>query len=221
MNKQRRSAASGGFTLVEMMVVLLILGLIGVLAVPVFAGWVFEGQARQRNDQARLIYMAAQTRLTQYEEQGQLTALNQLLTGEGGTRPAPADSFVVPDHVAVERRIYMKAAKGDYRRYQALAGMSPAAIRELPYQKQQLIALFDLIDPLITDKTILKDAAICIELDPDPAKALVYAVFYMDGSEGQTFSYDQETDDSEVTLADRNYQTLKDKQVGYFGTEIK
>ncbi|MGL5435367.1 MAG: pilus assembly FimT family protein [Lachnospiraceae bacterium] len=217
---QATPPATAGFTLVEMMIVLVVVGLLSAMAVPGINSWIDYGIMRRQNDQARMIYMAAQTRLTQYEEQGRLTAFTEMMTCPDSQPAAPENTYKVPGD-SDGGCFYLKAKKGDYEQYQLLTVLPPEAIRELPYDQQQLIALFDLIDPQITDKSILSHAGICIELDPDPRTALVYSVFYMDYNQHDEFTYNETAGINQVSVTAWDFGSVKEKRFGYYGSDIK
>ncbi|GEM_PF-6877031 len=210
---------SGGFTLVEMIVVLLAAGLLGAIAIPGLKSRTDYAKIQKQNGQARIIYMAAQTRLTQYEQNGRLTVFTDMITGsDDGGQP---DSYIVPEHIVKEERFYLKAEKGDYQRYCELSALPYSSVEELPRQEQRLIALFDLIDPQIADKTALQNAAICVELDPRPGKAVIYAVFYTDNTRYHEFTYKAKEDITSASVIERDYKTRKETGYGYYGSDTK
>ncbi len=54
-----------GFTLVELIVVLVILAILGAVTVPVMTGWIDKAKQKQAEVYARTIYLAAQTVVTE------------------------------------------------------------------------------------------------------------------------------------------------------------
>jgi len=193
-----------GFTIVEIVVVLVILGILCVLTVPNALGWLDYTELKRQNGYAKTIYSAAQTRLTQYEVRGQLTALANLID----------DDNEQPDGYGY----YLMAQKGDYAQYQDLnlKGISGSDVDSLTDEDKNKKALFDLIDPGVTDKSLL-DAAICIELDPTPRVVKVYAVFYSDQGDDTQFVYGPAGGLGEVSISDRSYEAGNAGLIGYYG----
>ena len=60
-----------GFTLVELMVVLVILGIIAAIAVPLFINYWKKAEFRKNEENAKTVYLAAESRLTYYRSSGQ------------------------------------------------------------------------------------------------------------------------------------------------------
>ena len=60
-----------GFTLVELMVVLVILGIIVAIAVPLFINYWKKAEFRKNEENAKTVYLAAESRLTYYRSSGQ------------------------------------------------------------------------------------------------------------------------------------------------------
>lgn len=195
-----------GFTLVEMAVVLAILGILCTLTVPGVLGWVDYAELKRQNGYAKTIYSAAQTRLTQYEERGQLTVLADLID----------DDNIQPAGYGY----YLMAQKGDYAQYQTMKDLSGSDVDSLSDEDKNIKALFDLIDSGVADKTLL-DAAICIELDPTYKVAKVYAVFYSDRGDHTKFVYGPVGGLGEVSISDRSYDARNASFIGYYGQKTE
>lgn len=72
-----RIRGNGGFTLVELIVVLVVLGILCSLAVMSIIGWQDYADFKQNNEAAQSVFSAAQIQLTQYAERGQLSVLKK------------------------------------------------------------------------------------------------------------------------------------------------
>lgn len=229
---------NGGFTLVELIVVLVVLGILCSLAVMSIIGWQDYADFKQNNEAAKSLFTAAQIQLTQYGERGQLTALKNEITNDGkATSGYLIRDYGISDSVwradaegntSQESALYfLMAESGDYGRYQKdLKGKTTAELRGLAKDESELVryrrlkALFDLLDPYVADKSIL-DAAICIEFDPDPKVAQVYSVFYNQKLDGFTYVSSQAGNRTALIDADgRSEEKRREKQVGYYGAEV-
>lgn len=238
---------TGGFTLVELIVVLVVLGILCSIAVMSIIGWQDYADFKKQNEFAQTIFVAAQTQLTQYGERGQLTALKEQITVDADGDAVEESSYLVPvdelglqdgeiwqkykdsDQSNVGTIYYLMAKKGDYAgngsdgenqdNYLKLRSQreSDPGTKFTPEQRR-LLALFDMLDPYVSDKEML-NAAICIEFDPDPKVALVYSVFY--DEKVREFTYDR-AEDAKVDAAsirDRREAERKKKTVGYYGAD--
>ena len=125
----KRSQGNGGFTLVELIVVLVVLGILMSVAVMSLVGWQKHADFKQNNEAAKSIFTAAQIQLTQYGERGQLTALKNEITNDGKEKTGyllseegiDDSSLWQPDAnnkvTQTSQVYYLKAEKGDYQIY--------------------------------------------------------------------------------------------------------
>lgn len=233
---------TGGFTLVELIVVLIVLGILCTLAVMSIIGWQDYADFRQNNEAAKSIFQAAQIQITQYGERGQLTELAAAVTGDGKTSKSEYmlseqgelkvdgdRSLNVADdgentiwENGYNGNIYfLMVEKGDYKTYiNQLAGLSVAESRALTVEERRIKALYDMVDPYISDKAML-DAAICIEFDPDPKVALVYSVFYNHNAD--KFTYEASENDGIIngvaSIRNRSSKARRKAKTGYYGVD--
>lgn len=243
--RRSRLQDNGGFTLVELIVVLIVLGILVSLAVMGLSGWQDYADFKQNNEAAKSIFVAAQTQLTQYGERGQLTALIDAVSGggkassdeyllktktlknENGTIElgGDGDNSIWQEYAKDGRNVgniyYLMADKGDYKRYQELKDKSPDDLKGSQYtiRDRRIRALFDMIDLYVADKSML-DAAICIEFDPDPKVALVYSVFY--NNKVNSFTYESGDEGLPPGTASIQSRTEKDRRrqkTGYYGAD--
>lgn len=66
MRKNRKK----GFTMVELMVVLIILSIIAAVAVPFFINYWRKAEFRKNEENAKTVYLAAESKLTYYRSSG-------------------------------------------------------------------------------------------------------------------------------------------------------
>ena len=66
-----RKTGKKGFTLTELIVVLVIMGIIAAIAVPLFTNYWRNAEFRKNEENARTVYLAAESKLTYYRSSGQ------------------------------------------------------------------------------------------------------------------------------------------------------
>lgn len=72
-----------GFTLVELIVVLVILSIIMAIAVPFFVNYWRRAEFRKNESNAKTIYLAAESKLTYYRSSGQWEDFQKQIKAEG------------------------------------------------------------------------------------------------------------------------------------------
>lgn len=147
-----------GFTLVELIVVLVIFGILLAVSIPSIVGFVQRADQTARMDTARSLFLAAQTAL---QEKKRLGTIPQ---GEGTVDTAmiyPAlETSGMEDGAQI---VYLSKSKGE-------AGGS---------------TLFDLLLPFVADPEALSNA---ILLEYDQATGIVLSVFYSDARDKITYT---------------------------------
>lgn len=184
------------FTLVEMIVVLCIMALLAAIAVPSVSAYWRLAEFRKNENNAKSMYLAAQSALTHYKTSGQLEEYISLVRRSGRTGLFPADTEKNRRIVAVtlDKDAYAAAQNGGT----PLAGEAKAVV--------------DLLDAYTYDKEIL-NGSICLEIDVEAGQ--VYSVFY--AQKAPALRYEATGD--QVSIADRTYETRRSLLVGYYSAE--
>ncbi len=189
MDGYMRKLKKKGFTLTELMVVLVILSIITAIAVPFFINYWRRAEFRKNEENAKTIYLAAESKLTYYRSSGQweqfkkqvkakgLPYENNSLT-EGGTIYA----------VTLDVNAYKDADKND--------------------------PVLKLLDDYTYDKDIFK-GAIGIEIDIDSGE--VYSAFYATKCKG--LNYASEDENHYLTMTKRDYESRSKRLLGYYSAE--
>ncbi len=152
-----------GFTLVELIVTITILGILMAVAIPSIMGYFKKMDMIKANESARQIYTAAQNKLTAMKANGQLD-LDEM-TSEWALARVPDGSAAAADQTEQIKYYYMNTEKA--AAFLSQAGQS------------------------LDDELVSTQASIVIELDP--VNGYVYGVFFASYSDGDRtlFSYEQ------------------------------
>ncbi|MCR4936880.1 MAG: prepilin-type N-terminal cleavage/methylation domain-containing protein [Lachnospiraceae bacterium] len=196
-----KKTGNKGFTLVEMMVVLVIIViLLGVSAWGV-TGWIRHTEFVKNNENAQSIYYGAQSAFSYMESQGILDEYLKNSIKPAATQIADKSVYGLPvekDNSFIDHDYsYITVSKGAYS-----SGVSSE--------------LFDLVAPYIFDAEVL-NGSICIEFDTTSKK--VYSVFYGSWTEG--FEYAQAENDDRLGIYSINKDSRAEAErsplaVGYY-----
>ncbi len=105
MMKMLRKKRKGGFTLIELIVVIAILGIIALIAIPRFAG--IQEQSRIKADAATANQIINSIRI--YEADNDLTTLP---TGDANLRPLAATYMTIPSYQSGIKGAFVITASG-------------------------------------------------------------------------------------------------------------
>ena len=195
-----------GFTLVELMVVLVILGILAALAGAGIIAYVRLARFEHNESNARTVFQTAQIALTRKETSGEMdTFLTQLR--ETGTMGGHFSAAGLKEQFGSDAD---KKAK-DYN----------SQIYALYYDKDAPESdsskmVRDLLDPYVYDES-LYSASIVVEIDS--LSGQVYSAFYDTASDKLRFAADKDADGA-MLIDDRSYTHRRnDSLVGYYSAE--
>ena len=189
-----------GFTLVELMVVLVILGIIAAIAVPLFINYWKKAEFRKNEENAKTVYLAAESRLTYYRSSGQWEQLKKEIQ----------DAVKDTDSEIAQKAVFKdnKDSRLNGRIYTIKLNKSAAD------QTKENNLVLRLLDDYTYDKGFL-DASISIEIDIESGE--VYSAFY--GSRCKGLNYKADDVDGYLTMQKRDYDSRSKRLLGYYSTE--
>ena len=231
--KDRRSRNQGGYTLVELIVVICIVLILAGGAVFGVMTWIRWSQFKEQNEYAKTLFGAAQNYLTEYSENGQLEMFQKVLAVDDGYKnkvdikelkdingdvydekkldilwPSSADKT---DKEKYRGEIcYLKGNRDTYKQYQDYK----AGNGEKP--QDEIIALYEMLLPYVYDTSIL-NAAVCVEFTPKDGQ--VFAVLY--SNKNDEFEYNSANSNTRgtVDITNRKTSIRKERMVGYYGVD--
>jgi len=213
MNRCRRRS---GFTLVEVIAVLMLLAVIMAITVPSMIGFIEHGKQVNRMNIARTLYLAAQNQLTKSMTE---KTLKSTLTGINSVADALGESggsFPASDKDNEEFVYYISKPKWDKSKDLGTLSSGLAGDEK---------AFFKLLDEIIIDKSILYDA---ILMEYNIETGVVLSVFYGDMLTDNTefeyknldaFSKDRNNVAGNRGMSAGGYEFADARKQGYYGVE--
>ena len=189
-----------GFTLVELTVVLVILGIIAAIAVPLFINYWKKAEFRKNEENAKTVYLAAESRLTYYRSSGQWEQFKKEIE----------DAVKDGDGEIAQKAVFKDSqdSKLNGRIYTIKLNKSATD------QTEEDNLVLRLLDNYTYDKGFL-DASISIEIDIESGE--VYSAFY--GSRCKGLNYKIDDADGYLTMQKRDYDSRSKRLLGYYSTE--
>lgn len=183
-----------GFTLTELIVVLVIMSIIAAIAVPFFINYWRNAEFRKNESNARTVYLAAESKLTYYRSSGQWDAFEKQIKKQG----TPARFADGTEHKAdLEGRIYAITLDANSSK-----------------DEMEKSLVYQLIGDYTYDADMLSHA-IAIEIDIKSGE--VYSAFY--GSKCKGLNYETNDADGYLTMQKRTYEERKKRLLGYYSAE--
>lgn len=185
MSRQKKK----GFTLVELVVVLVIMTVILGIAIPSVLHYMKMAEFRKNEENAKTVYLAAESKLTYYRSSGQWEDFKKEVMSQGKEAPFT-----------------------DSKRKGKIYGIT--LDKEHDGASAANNAVLDLLDGYTYDKSML-DASIAIEIDIESGE--VYSAFY--GTRCKGLNYASQDGNGYLTMTDREYKSRKDRVLGYYSVE--
>ena len=185
-----KDAKKRGFTLVELIVVLVILSIIMAIAVPFFVNYWRRAEFRKNESNAKTIYLAAESKLTYYRSSGQWEDFQKQIKAEGivgKSESGKQDANIYA--ITLDADTYNKERKSSN-------------------------AVLTLLEDYTYDKEIFK-GAIALEIDVDSGE--VYSAFYATKCKG--LNYASTDEDGYLTMEKRDYESRRKRLLGYYSAE--
>ena len=188
-----------GFTLVELMVVLTILGILLAAAVPSLTAYLHLAQFRRNESYAKSIYLSAESTLTYYRGSGRWDSFARQLKAKG-MKVSQLDSRLKPE---LRDRLYaIRLDAEEYGSGESLSDDGALTAR--------------LLDNDTYDKSTL-NGAICLEIDLESGQ--VYSAFYGAPCDGLRYDGEGGGSDGLLNLSDRAYDSRKAARLGYYSAD--
>lgn len=174
-----------GFTLTELVVVLVILTIMMAIAVPLFLNYWKHSEFRKNESYAKTVYLAAESKLTYYRSSGQWEQFKKQVKTQGIVSDSDSSIYAI----TLDADSYSDTNTKDN-------------------------AVLKLIDDYTADKDIF-NGSIGIEIDLDSGS--VYSSFY--GTRCKGLIYGDEDADGYLTMSKRDYESRKERLLGYYSAE--
>lgn len=186
-----------GFTLSELMVVLVILTIIAAIAIPTAIHYIRLAEFRKNESNAKTAYLAAESELTWYRNSGKWESFRKEVLRSG-----------------VKNQTFSPGEQEKNERIYAITLNSKRAADSSPSEKQVL--------KILEDSTYDKDflsAAITVEIDIDTGR--VYSAFYATHCNSLAYNGTDADGILNISAADgnREYKNRRDRYLGYYSVE--
>lgn len=186
MRKNRKK----GFTMVELIVVLIILSIIAAIAVPFFINYWRKAEFRKNEENAKTVYLAAESKLTYYRSSGQWDSFKKQIEKKG-------IQYTGSD-LNLNGKIYAITLDAD----------------SYDSKNSKKNPVLTLIDDYTYDKDIYK-GAIAIEIDIESGE--VYSAFY--ATKCDSLNYAEKDENHSLTMLDREYESRSKRLLGYYSAD--
>ena len=219
LKKRSAARARSGFTLVELIVVLALIGILIAFSAGGMLGYTMYSTYKRNNDNAKTIFSAAQSAITYYKASGKLDSLRRKTENLSNHNPAfvPKEAFADTEAGESSRSLddtvsYLKMSNKDYDAIKSAVEAGNFDLTDTGIDEETKL-LFDLLSDYVTDVSIY-NASICVEFDA--TDGVVSGVLYSD--KDQEFSYGDGDDTINIMKRDESYR--RRVGLGYYSTEL-
>lgn len=238
-----KASADKGFTLVEMVVVLVVLSIMLGLSAAGLLSWQDWASWKKQNEYAEALFISAQNQMAEYNANGYIKQFSKKLVTNGKymneLNQSQLSNITAEDGTYLDMlKIWYESsvkstdaegnttytAKENAEIYQGTICYAMCTASDYKNYKNGYMSslsnpsaaiVFELLEDRVYDTSIL-NAAICIEFSPEEGQ--VFSVLY--SSENESFTYSA-TDDhrGEVSISSRVESYRNDRMVGYYGVD--
>lgn len=180
-----------GFTLVELVVVLVIIGIIAAIAIPSAIHYIRLAQFNSNEQNAKTAYMAAESVMTYYRNSGEWEEFSKEIKDKGTLNTF--GEFQATDKAG---RIYAVTLDAD------------------TYGDDTDNPVYKILDKMTYDKSFFKGA---IALEIDVATGEVYSAFY--ATKCRSLNYEDSDGEDSLTMNDREYKSRRKRLLGYYSAK--
>ncbi len=208
----RKNTKKKGFTLVELVIVLVILSVISAIAVPFFMNYWKKAEFQKNEANAKTVYLAAESRLTYYRNSGQWEDFKKEILAEG--MPYTDASQVTAEVTDEEGNGLQTVAQTSGTDLKGRIYAITLGAKSQSDSQNADNPVLELLEDYIYD-TGFFDGSIAIEIDVESGE--VYSAFY--GTKCKGLNYEEQDADGYLTMQDRGYESRSKRLLGYYSTE--
>ncbi len=180
-----------GYTLPELAVTMAVLGVILAMSIPTAVYYIRRAEFRKNEENAKTIYMAAESALTWYRSSGQWEGFKEKILDRGTKNPSFDDEK--------KDRIYAVV-------------LAPGAYNT---DEGQSSPVLDIMDDLTYSRDMLSSGAVALEIDVESGH--VYSAFY--GTRCRGLDYSTGDAGKILDMDDRSYESRTRRLLGYYSAE--